>query len=134
MRHPAQTRERRESGQSLLETAMMMAVIFTVSFWIFELGQVMYTYSVLADAANEGVRYAIVHSGGDVSGTQSQVTAFAQTSVHDISAMTTSVTFPDGNASPPNRVRVAVTYKYIPTLGSFAPTMKTYAEGRMVIQ
>ena len=43
---------------------------------------------------------------------------------------------PDGSAAPPNRVRVAVTYVYIPNLPSFisAPTMHTYAEGRMVVQ
>lgn len=112
----------------------MIVVIFTVVFWIFELGGVMYTYSVLADAANEGVRYSIVHSGGDVAGTQSKVATFASTSIHNVSAMTTSVTFPEGSSVPPNLVRVAVTYAYVPWLGSFAPTMKTYAEGRMVVQ
>ncbi len=65
---------------------MMIVVIFTVVFWIFELGWLMYTYSVMADAANEGVRYAIVHSGGDVSGTQARVVSFARTSLHDVSA------------------------------------------------
>ena len=114
----------------------MIVVIFTVVFWIFELGFLMYTYSVLADAANEGVRYAMVHSGGDVSGTQAKVMAFARTSLHNVSAITPSVTFPDGNATPPNRVRVTITYTYIPYLPHFitAPTMKTYAEGRMVAQ
>ncbi len=112
----------------------MIVVIFTVVFWVFELGWLMYTYSVLADAVNEGVRYAIVHSGGDVAGTQAKVKAFAGTSLHDVSAITPSVTFPDGNSAPPNRVRVTVTYTYIPYLPKFitAPTMKTYAEGRMV--
>ena len=68
----------RQRGQSLLETAMMIVVIFTVVFWIFELGWLMYTYAVMADAANEGVRYAIVHSGGDVGGTKSRVSTFAR--------------------------------------------------------
>src|SRR3954467_2560669 len=90
-----------QSGQSLLETAMVIVVIFTVVFWIFELGWLMYTYSVLADAANEGVRYSIVHSGGDAGGTQSKVAIFASTSLHNVSAITTSVTFPDGSAAPP---------------------------------
>ena len=63
---------------------MMIVVIFTVVFWIFELGWVMYTYAVMADAANEGVRYAVVHSGGDVTGTKAKVTTFAQTSLHDV--------------------------------------------------
>jgi Flp pilus assembly protein TadG len=86
MYRPLQTRLKRQRGQSLLETAMMIVVIFTVVFWIFELGWLMYTYSVMADAANEGVRYAIVHSGGDVSGTQARVVSFARTSLHDVSA------------------------------------------------
>lgn len=112
----------------------MIVVIFMVVFWVFELGWLMYTYSVMADAANEGVRYAIVHSGGDVSGTQAKVTAFAGTSIHNISALSVSVTPPDGSYAPPNRVRVTVTYVYIPYLPRFitAPTMHTYAEGRMV--
>jgi|ERR1051326_369664 Flp pilus assembly protein TadG len=141
MRLRPRIRSHHQRGQSLLETAMMMVVTFTVVFWIFELGQLMYTYAVLADAANEGVRYAIVHSGGDVAGTQARVIAFAHASMHDVSAMAPpSVTFPDkdanGNpsAAPPSRVRVTVTYTYVPSLGSFAPTMQTYAEGRMIVQ
>jgi len=115
---------------------MLIVIIFTVVFWIFELSELMYTYSVLADAANEGVRYSIVHSGGDVGGTRSKVATFASISIHNVSKMTTSVTFPDGSSVPPNRVRVAVTYAYIPYLSNFitAPTMKAYAEGRMVVQ
>src|SRR5690348_16945207 len=91
-------RLQRQRGQSLLETAMMIVVIFTVVFWIFELGWVMYTYSVLADAANEGVRYAVVHSGGDTAGTKAKVATFAATSLHNVTALTTTVSFPDGNA------------------------------------
>jgi len=136
MRHHVPARSRGESGQSLLETAMMITIIFGVVFWMFELGWLMYTYSVLANAANEGVRYAIVHSGGDAGGTQTTVHSFATASLHDVSGITTSVTFPDGSAAPPNRVRVTVRYVYIPYLPSFisAPTMHTYAEGRMVVQ
>jgi Flp pilus assembly protein TadG len=136
MRPCIPARRRGESGESLLETAVMMAIIFGVVFWILELGWLMYTYSVMADAANEGVRYSIVHSGGDAGGTQTTVNTFATASLHDVSAITTSVTFPDGSSAPPNRVRVMVTYTYIPYLTSFiaAPTMHTYAEGRMVVQ
>src|SRR6266436_687478 len=136
MRPRTHNRWRRQRGQSLLETALMIVVIVTVVFWVFELGWVMYTYSVLADAVNEGVRYAIVHSGGDPAGTQERVKTFAATSLHDISAISPSVSFPDGSSAPPNRVRVTVTYTYIPYLPKFitAPTMKTYAEGRMVVQ
>jgi Flp pilus assembly protein TadG len=136
MRHHFWARSRGESGQSLLETAMMITIIFSVVFWMFEIGWLMYTYSVMANAANEGVRYSIVHSGGDAAGTDATVKTFATASLHDVTALTTSITFPDGGAAPPNRVRVAVTYVYIPYLPHFisAPTMRTYAEGRMVVQ
>jgi Flp pilus assembly protein TadG len=136
MRHHVSALTRGESGQSLLETAMMITIIFAVVFWMFEIGWLMYTYSVMANAANEGVRYSIVHSGGDAAGTEATVKNFATASLHDVTAITTSITFPDGSAAPPNRVRVAVTYVYIPYLPRFisAPTMRTYAEGRMVVQ
>ncbi|HEX3154184.1 MAG TPA: TadE family protein [Candidatus Angelobacter sp.] len=129
------TRIRRQRGQSLLETALMIVVIFNVVFWVFELGWLMYTYSVMADAANEGVRYAIVHSGGDSGGAKTRVAIFAGTSLHNVSAISTSVTFPDGSSAPPNRVRVTVSYTYVPWLTHFinTPTMTTYAEGRMIV-
>jgi Flp pilus assembly protein TadG len=136
MRRRLRSRWHDQDGQSLLETALMIPLIFTVVFWVFELSWLMFTYVVLANAANEGVRYSIVHSGGDAAGTQTTVQAFASTSLHNISAMSTSVTFPDGSAAPPGRVRVTVTYTYVPYLSGFinTPTVHAYAEGRMIVQ
>ena len=133
------TRWRGQRGQSLPETALMIVVIFMVVFWVFELGWIMYTYSVLAAAANEGVRYAIVHTGGGATAsptTQTIVNDFAATSLHDVSAMTVAVTAPDGSYAPPNRVRVMVSYRYVPVLSTFmsTPTLHTYAEARMLVQ
>lgn len=112
---------------------MMIVVIFTIVFWVFELGWLMYTYTVMADAANEGVRYAIVHSGDNTSAIQSDVTAFAQTSLHDVSGIAVSVSYPNGTA-PPNTVTVTVTYTFVPWLSGYisTPTMQTFAEGRMI--
>ena len=114
---------------------MMIVLIFTVVFWVFELGWLMYTYSVMANAANEGVRYAIVHSGGDPSGAAARVKTFAATSLHDISAISVVVSPPDGDYVPPHRVSVTVTYTYVPWLSGFisTPTMTTYSEGRMIV-
>lgn len=136
MRSLSSKRFRGQRGQSLIETALMIVVIFTVVFWVFELGWLMYTYNVMADAANEGVRHAIVTSGGDASGTVTIVKNFAATSLHDISHITVSVTFPNGNATPPNPVVVSVTYTYVPWLRGVinTPTMTTYAQGTMVVQ
>jgi len=129
------SRCKNQSGQSLLETAMMMVLIFTVVFWIFELGWLMFTYSVMANAANEGVRYAVVHSGADPSGTSARVKTFAATSLHNTSAISVSVGSPDGDYVPPHKVSVTVTYTYVPWLSKFitTPTMKTYSEGTMIV-
>lgn len=113
----------------------MIIVIIVVVLWVFELSWVLYTYIVLSDAANEGVRHAIVSSGGDASGTETVVRNFAKASLHDISAMTTTVVFPDGDAVPPHRVRVSVSYTYVPYMSRFigSPVMTAYAEGAMVV-
>jgi len=114
----------------------MVLTIFTVVFWIFEVGWLMYTYSVMANAANEGVRYAIVHSGGDPSGTATRVKTFAATSLHDVSAITVTVAAPDGDYVPPHKVSVTVTYTYVPWLKGFIttpPTMSTYSKGAMIV-
>jgi len=139
MRRSKQDRWRRQRGQSLLETALMIVIIFTVMMWVFEIGQLMYTYTVLADAANEGVRYAIVHTGGGVSSTPTTaaiVQKFAATSRHDISGITVTVTPLDTTYDPPNRVSVKVSYTYVPYLKIFTtpPTLSAYAEGRMVVK
>ena len=51
MRRHLRSRWREENGQSLLETALMIPVIFAVVFWVFELGWLLFTYSVLVNAA-----------------------------------------------------------------------------------
>src|SRR5437867_11587027 len=114
MRERTHLRLQGQRGQALIESLLMLVVIITVVLWVFELGWLMYTYSVLADAANEGVRYAFVHSGGDPAGTEAKVKAFASTSMHDVSAISVSFTSPDGSYARPKRVRVTVVYMYIP--------------------
>src|SRR5260370_27924570 len=117
MRRSKQDRWRRQRGQSLLETALMIVIIFTVMMWVFEIGQLMYTYTVIADAANEGVRYAIVHSGGGVASTPTTaavVQKFAATSMHNISGISVTVSPMDVTYDPPNRVSVSVSYTHVP--------------------
>ncbi len=45
----------------LIEFALSVWTLFLLTFLIFEFCMTVYTYSVLANAAREGVRYAIVH-------------------------------------------------------------------------
>jgi len=138
-----------ESGSASLEFSLSVWMLLLATFLIFEFCMTVYTYSVLGNAAREGVRYAIVHgtdngscsgpsSGcGDASGTnvKSVVNGYAAVSFHDISGMTVTPSWPDGTSTPSSRVVVTITYPYIPYLqvpGFNAPTMKVTAEGRIV--
>ena len=133
----------------LIEFSFSVWTLFLVTFLIFEFCMSVYTYSVLSDAAREGVRYAVVHGtdNGSCSGPSSgcgdtggsNVTAvvrgFAAISFHDISGMTVTPSWPDGKSTPNSRVVVTINYAYIPYLqvpGFNAPTMKIVAEGRIV--
>ena len=110
-----------------------------------------YTASVLADAAKEGVRYAEVHgsnttlcSGPNVANPCANdplannvgalVKSYAKASLHNTAAISVSVTYPDGTNDAPNRVVVTVSYTYVPyiNLSFFHPTLTTHAQGRIV--
>jgi Flp pilus assembly protein TadG len=128
-----------EGGQSLVETSFMLLVTFMVVFWIVEMCGMMYTYATIANAAEEGARYGMTRSGvvADDSRIVTRVKDFAATSMHEVSAISVTVTLPDGSSTPPNRVRVGVSYTYVPWLRSITRNifvMTAYAEGRMVVQ
>jgi hypothetical protein len=117
---------------SLIESALTFGLVITVIFFSWEFCMLIYTYTVLADAANEGVRYAMVHSS-DSAGTAAVVRTYAAYSLHDVSGMDVSVTYPDGSSSPPARVAVKITYTYIPYLETVVtPKLTTFAEGRLL--
>jgi Flp pilus assembly protein TadG len=121
----------REDGQATLEMVVSLTVIFSLVFWLFELCMFTYTCSVLNDAAQEGVRYAIMHgtdssvcSGPDTvctnqtpySNVQAVVTAAASASLHNTSAMTVTVSYANSTAATGNPVAVKVAYTYVPYL------------------
>src|SRR3569833_1000574 len=125
-----------EEGSSSLEFALAGMLIFTLLFGIIELSGALYTYVVLSHAANEGLRYAIVHSGDGaalVSNTRAKIVNEVGLSFHDTSGMTVAVTAPAGSFAPPNRVSISLTYPFIPYLNLFLPdppTMRAFAQGR----
>jgi Flp pilus assembly protein TadG len=119
----------REDGQATLEMLVSFMVTFSLVFWLFELCMFTYTCSVLNDAAQEGVRYAIMHgtdssncSGPDTqcanqspySNVQAAVTTAASASLHDLSAMTVTVSYANNTAAVGNPVAVKVAYTYVP--------------------
>jgi len=127
-----------ENGTSALEFAVTGMLIFTLLFGMIELAGALYTYVVLSHAADEALRYAIVHSsdGGSLAeNTRAKVINEVSISFHDTSGMTVTVTAPDGSFTPPNRVSVTLRYPLVPYLGLFLPnppTMTAFAQGRMI--
>jgi hypothetical protein len=128
---PAGRRAYREGGQATLEILVSLTVVFSLVFWLFELCMLAYTCSVLNSAAQQGVRYAIMHgidssicSGPDTSCTnqtpysnvQAVVTNEASASLHNTAAMTVTVSYPDSTAAIGSSVAVKVTYTYVPYL------------------
>jgi Flp pilus assembly protein TadG len=137
-----------EEGSLVVETALSLLVVIPMVFWMFEMCMLTYTYSVLGDAARQGVRYAIVHGtdSGNCSGpsigcadssaanVKSVVKAAAAFSFHDMSQMTVQVTYPDLASSPPSRVNVTIDYTYVPyiKLPGIADSIQLSAEGRII--
>src|SRR6266568_8301069 len=151
MRKP--TSRHKEKGQTLVEFALSIVLVMLLIVGSIELIVTVYTYSVLADAAKEGVRYAIVHGTGlgaancsgpggggvtctDSTGTniQSAVNNYTRLSFHDNTAMVVTPSFPDSSSVAPSRVRVTVRYVYQPFLhlGWATMTVNAAAEGRIV--
>lgn len=122
----------RSRGQAQVEFALVIVFLMILVLSMFELITLIHTYNVLADAAKEGVRYAIVHGSHNSyqvgpcpgglncnkldglpapSGTAAQdptnaygvVKTFAQYSLHDTSGMTVTATYPGGDATPANK-------------------------------
>jgi len=149
---PARTmNSKQEKGQSTVEFALSVVTVMFVIFCCFELLMAVYTASVLADAAKEGVRYAEVHGSNTTlcsgpntaspcandplaNNVGAMVKNYAKASLHDTSAISVSVTYPDGTNDAPNRVVVTVSYTYVPyiNLSFFHPTLTTHAQGRIV--
>ncbi|HSY92886.1 MAG TPA: TadE/TadG family type IV pilus assembly protein [Candidatus Binatus sp.] len=157
-RRPVRQRFRRSArGQASVEFAMVIVLLMITIVSMLELIMLMHTYNTVADAAKEGVRYAIVHGSGnstpcvqgsttDIDGpaappgtvpgygsTYGVVKTYAQYSLHNMAGMTVTVNYPDyvsaakPGNSPPSRVQVVVTYPFHPMFGLGWPTVTVNA-------
>ena len=138
----------------MVEFALTIGFVMLLILGMIELTLFLYTYNILADAAKEGVRYAVVHgadaatsvqsgppvssncatSGAAVQGVLNQVQTYTNYSFHNPNAMTVKVCYPDGDNKPGHQVQVTVSYAYQPLFGLSWPTATVYsaAEGRIV--
>jgi Flp pilus assembly protein TadG len=145
---------RSEAGQALIEFALIAVFLILLIVGFLELVLMVHTYSVLADSAKEGVRYAIVHGAANTGGCgpascaaitgapgTGVVKTYAQYSLHDTTPMTVTVDYnPGGNNGAtacnksPCLVRVTVSYPYKPFFGLGWPNINVYAaaQGRII--
>jgi len=148
---------RADKGAVEIEFVLSILTVLFTMFWMWEVVMAVYTYSVISDAAREGVRYAIVHglknqncsgpvptgfacpAGGTPDPSGAKVVAvvkdYASYSFHDISSISisnVSSMYPDGDNISPHRVQVTVTYNFIPyTAFPFHPKLTATAQGRI---
>jgi len=136
---------RPDRGQAQVEFLLSVLPVIVLIVWILQLLFLIYTHVVLAGAAKEGVRYAVVHGAGNASPTgpssgtppvcNSNVDAVANAVRRYINypGMSIDVCYLDGTNAMNNRVQVRVQYPFIaPFLGWTGPTINAGAQGRII--
>jgi len=138
----------RRSGQSLVEFSLMAVLTTLVLLFVVETCRMVLVYAAVANAAREGVRYAIVHGStratgsaqNDASGPSSnpaQVTTviddFAGTGPLTVSRLVISVSYPGSSNAPGQTVNVSVVYPYDPLITYFTGTLRLVSVAQGVI-
>jgi len=138
---------RDECGSIMIETALGYMIMMTMVLGIIECSMMAYTFSVMEDAAREGVRYASVHgtnspscngpsSGCDANATNvsNDVKTYANTFTNGLTGMTVTVTYPDGASTATSRVKVALSCTYSPVFHfpGTAHLLQVSASGRIL--
>ena len=149
-----------QRGQAQVEFALTIVFIFFVFIAIIELIMLIYAYNAVADAAKEGVRYAITHGRGttNCSGpnntsvtptvpcdtgalkVKAAVRDYALWSLHNVVDTDIDVDYnPNGDNGalcnkPGCAVRVKIHYAYQPFFGLSWPSVTIYAasQGRIM--
>ncbi len=104
---------RSSRGQALAEFALILVVLMLIVLGIVDLSRAVYIRSVVANAAREGARYAIVHPGAG----QDEIAERARALIvgFDAEQVAVTMTQPD-----PDHVQVVVTYTFYPATGLIA--------------
>lgn len=137
MRMRAMDRVREDRGDSLVEFALISFMFVIVLSGVVEIGRMVLVYNTIANAAREGTRYAIVHGADQTvspSGpgnpctcpnVQTVVKNFASAGLVNTSALTITVTYPNGSNTAGSPVAVKVLYTYDPFVGFFGSILNT---------
>lgn len=141
-------RWRRRSGQTLVEFSVVAFLTVLTFLFVVETGRMLLVYAAIANAAREGVRYAIVHGSSrsagasqtDASGPSSNpaqvltvIDNFAGTAPLTTSLLVVSVTYPGSSNAPGQTVNVSVVYPYNPLITYFPATLRLGSASQGVI-
>jgi Flp pilus assembly protein TadG len=99
-----------QSGQELVEFAIVLPLLLLVAFGVLDLGRIFHSAITITNAAREGARYGMTHMD-DVDGVVAVTLAEAQNSGIDLSTSIINVGCPEG-CGPGLPIRVTVQYNF----------------------
>lgn len=106
----------KSKGQSMLEFALILPILFFLVIGLFDLGRAVLYYSTLNTAVREGTRYAIVQpKNASVTTIRAQVRKylFAIKDMQKIPDSDIVVTYINLTSNDP-KIQISITYKYVP--------------------
>jgi Flp pilus assembly protein TadG len=137
------------AGQTLVEFSLTAFMTVLMLLFVVEMGRMILIYTAIANAAREGVRYAIVHGNSRATGaTQDNASGpssnpaqvvtvvdnFAGIAPLTTSLLIVSVTYPGASNAPGQPVNVSVIYPYDPFVTFFPSTLRLGSSSRGIIQ
>jgi Flp pilus assembly protein TadG len=132
---------RRETGQGTVEFALIFLLFLMLVLGIFEGSRLIFDYSLVSEAASEGVRYASVRGstcevpdGSSCTASATEITSYVQSKTVGL-PVTVSVSWPgppSGSNDPGNSVSVQVTYPFTPVVW-FIPAVDLSSTAQMAI-
>ncbi|KGX83389.1 TadE/TadG family type IV pilus assembly protein [Pontibacillus marinus] len=115
---------RKEDGQSMVETALVLPVLIILLVGMFDFGRIFYTYTHLHLAAQEAVRV------GGLGGNDSEITAFTKSyvNINDPENLVVGVSPDDSTRVSGDYVTVTLDYpmeSFTPFISSLLPSAFT---------
>jgi Flp pilus assembly protein TadG len=101
---------RREEGQSYVETALVLPFLILLVMGVLDIGRAFNAYIVVTNAAREGARYGIAHSG-NADGIRARVLQETTGTGVTVDSADIAISYPDGQA-PRNPIQVTVTHNF----------------------
>ena len=138
----------KRAGQTLVEFSLVAFLTSITMLFIVEVGRMLMVYAAVANAAHEGVRYAVVHGSSRTSGSgqtnasgpssnPAQVVTvidnFAGIAPLTIGRLVIDVTYPGASNAPGQPVNVTVVYPYDPLITFFPSTLRLGSASQGII-